>query len=452
MITIFRLFEEQIQQDFWYHGSYSDFDSFKLKKGTYLDLNYINPIFFSSDYEFSKYYARYKNGIIYTVKLLTDKIFDPSKLPTDLDLYYYETGNVKNANLNHKNYDYDLALKLRKDIDSSSEFENTDTSNFYNGIVFGDYSSIEDTWFFDWLKKNDFDGCYVWETGTKNLFIFDPNKIEIVKKEKLDKTNENKHLLNSKFWDWFGNSKVVEGNEPMVVYHGTKETFDIFDEKKIGWGTGNYGHYGYGFYFSDDIREADGYGDKIMKCYIKIEKPFTGTDEEMLLLKRNGVKNIDDMVIQSIDFDSLYQEIKRVDPTLAILVDYIKLYGLSDAWDKFSDEKMGYKDYYNDISNIVDEFTLGKDTNEVPEYVFKELKDMGINLRNLKYNQGFKYDQSLHWITKLGEMSKYVTEIIKKLGYDGVIYGSEHVVFYPNYIKSIDNDGSWDKDDVNIYS
>jgi hypothetical protein len=75
---------------------------------------------------------------------------------------------------------------------------------------------------------------------------------------------------------------------------------------------------------------------------------------------------------------------------------------------------------------------------------------MGVKLSKLIYNQGFKYDQSLHWITKLGDLSKYVTEVIKKLGYDGVIYGSEYVVFYPNYIKSVDNDGSWDIDDEDM--
>ena len=83
------------------------------------------------------------------------------------------------------------------------------------------------------------------------------------------------------FWDWFGDSKVVKGNDPMVVYHGTNQTVKIFDEKKIASNRGNYGHYGYGFYFSDDIREAEGYGDKIMKCYLKMVNPFTGTDEEI---------------------------------------------------------------------------------------------------------------------------------------------------------------------------
>lgn len=167
----------------WYHGSYKDFDQFKLKKGTYRDLNYMNPIFLTSEYKFANYYSRCKNGIIYTVEVLTNKIFDPSKLPSDSNLYYYETGKLKNSNLDYKNYDYDLALKLKNDIDSSSEFDDMDTSNFYNNLVTGDYSYLEDTWFFDWLKKNNYDGCYVWETGTKNLFVFDPNKLKILNKE-----------------------------------------------------------------------------------------------------------------------------------------------------------------------------------------------------------------------------------------------------------------------------
>jgi len=47
----------------------------------------------------------------------------------------------------------------------------------------GDYSIIEDVWFFEWLKKNGFDGCYIWETKIKNVFIFDPSKLKIISKE-----------------------------------------------------------------------------------------------------------------------------------------------------------------------------------------------------------------------------------------------------------------------------
>jgi hypothetical protein len=160
------------------------------------------------------------------------------------------------------------------------------------------------------------------------------------------------------------------------------------------------------------------------------------------------------LVIKSIDYDSLYKEILRIDPTVAKLMDYIKKYGLSEAWDIFfKEERDNIKDYYNELSNITDEYTtLNKNVDGVPDYVFDFLRALGVNMKNLTYNQGFPYSQSLHWITELGNNSRYVTEIMIKLGYDGVIWGSEYVVFDPKNIKSVDNDGSWDLNDSNIYS
>ena len=38
-------------------------------------------------------------------------------------------------------------------------------------------------------------------------------------------------MLNDAFWKWFGDSKVVDTNgDPLVVYHGTDESFSIFKE------------------------------------------------------------------------------------------------------------------------------------------------------------------------------------------------------------------------------
>ena len=38
---------------------------------------------------------------------------------------------------------------------------------------------------------------------------------------------EQKDTLNSNFWKWFGDSKVMKDGNPIIVYHGTKETFNI---------------------------------------------------------------------------------------------------------------------------------------------------------------------------------------------------------------------------------
>lgn len=60
------------------------------------------------------------------------------------------------------------------------------------------------------------------------------------------------------------------------------------------------------------------------------------------------------------------------------------------------------------------------------------------------------------------EKSKDITFILKDLGYDGLIvekgfysYGGPFILylaFYPEQIKSIKNDGSWDINDPNIFS
>lgn len=163
----------------WYHGSRFDFDEFKTKKGTLFELNYTNPIFLSSDYDFAKAYAGYKDPIIYTVQLLTDKIFDPRKLPTDYDLYVHEMGKAEKK----PGKDYELGYKLRDFLDNDPENEDIDTATIYNGVMSGEYAGIESVWFYEWLKKNDFDGCYIYETRIKNVFIFDPKKLKIISKE-----------------------------------------------------------------------------------------------------------------------------------------------------------------------------------------------------------------------------------------------------------------------------
>ena len=84
------------------------------------------------------------------------------------------------------------------------------------------------------------------------------------------------------FLNWFGNwekdpansSKVVDSNgEPMVVYHGTKKEFTIFDLDKVGSNV-DYGMWGSGFYFSPLKSFSNAYGGILMKCFLNIRNPF----------------------------------------------------------------------------------------------------------------------------------------------------------------------------------
>jgi arginyl-tRNA synthetase len=262
------------------------------------------------------------------------------------------------------------------------------------------------------------------------------------------KKTENK--LNINFKKWFSGSKIVENGKPMICYHGSKNKgINVFDIKKIGQNTGNEGHYGYGIYFSTDIREAKTYGSEIYECYINIKKPFIGDNKEILKLKRKGVDNIDELEILSIDFNSFKNSFINNNLIYDFLTN-IEKKGIEYAWDNIpkQDNNIDY-DLLNDITDIIEYTTLNKNANGVPNYIIKDLNKLKIKP---KLNKGFAYNQSLHWITDLGNRSKYVTEVIKNLGYDGIFYGSEIVVFNPNQIKSINNDGSWDIDDNDIYS
>lgn len=258
--------------------------------------------------------------------------------------------------------------------------------------------------------------------------------------------------LNANFWKWFNGSKIVRDGNPLICYHGSKIP-DIaeFDFTKVGYNTKNYGHYGYGAYFSTNLREAKHYGPYIYSCYLSIKKPFYGTEKQILELKKNGASNIDDLVILSIDFESFKNAFKS-DPIVFNFLKSVQEKGLSETWDDIATSKDEFDsaqlDKFNDVGNMIEYTTLNKDVHGVPSFILDELKELKIKP---KFNKGFEYEQSLHWITDLGNSSKEVTNIMKKLGYDGVWYGSEVIPFNGNQIKSISNEGTWNTISTNIY-
>ena len=77
------------------------------------------------------------------------------------------------------------------------------------------------------------------------------------------------------FKKWFGKSKIIDQNNiPLILYHGTENDFDKFDEAKIGSSSGNNGFLGKGFYFTKDLWRGQAYGNVIYAVYLRIENPF----------------------------------------------------------------------------------------------------------------------------------------------------------------------------------
>jgi hypothetical protein len=237
------------------------------------------------------------------------------------------------------------------------------------------------------------------------------------------------------FGDWISDpqnaSKVVDENgEPLGCYHGSNHNFTMFNLSEIGSSSGNYGHYGYGFYFSDNIVEANGYGSKIYNCFINIKNPFIASKENYIKLKNLGFAGLGNLEIVGFDKDDLINKVSQINKPCAELLKNIISFGYEIGWQK-TFEKYNYKDFDNiDLNDLCD--TL----NGYNDYSVDFLKSLGVN--NVKTVMDFPYQQSLHWVTNLGDTSKYFTDTIKEIGYDGVVYGSEIVAFYPTQIKLAD--------------
>lgn len=69
------------------------------------------------------------------------------------------------------------------------------------------------------------------------------------------------------FWKWFGSSAVVDGEKPLVVYHGTDSDFD--KAKGVFWAAKAPA---FASMFSDAREPAS--GQNVMPVYLKIEKPM----------------------------------------------------------------------------------------------------------------------------------------------------------------------------------
>lgn len=115
-------------------------------------------------------------------------------------------------------------------------------------------------------------------------------------------------LVRSKaFLNWFGDwindpanaSKVVDDNgEPLVVYHGSDNKFNVFDIKKAVKG-----FHGLGFYFSDRDLE---YGKYVYNCFLNLKKPFDiNADYSLQEIKKilgNSYFEIKNLIQEELDY------------------------------------------------------------------------------------------------------------------------------------------------------
>ena len=227
------------------------------------------------------------------------------------------------------------------------------------------------------------------------------------------------------FWNWFGDSKVVDRKgRPVVMYHGTNAKFDTFNKEYLG-GT-DYGFYGSGFYFHPMKKFAKTYGKNVLSVYLKADKIFDfsgftfNSDKQLQLLDDLGVLDENDSktVKKYIDF---YNKFESSVKTYKTTYEYE-----GKTYDRWHAE-------YNGM-----EHDTGYLLNPTEEIVKQQLITKYNLLPEIESNLMKKYS---------GDMSK----ALQKQGYDGIIAGMEYIVFEPNQIKSTENRGTFSPDTGNIY-
>ncbi len=115
------------------------------------------------------------------------------------------------------------------------------------------------------------------------------------------------------FSKWFGDSKVVQNDEPLVCYHGTRSVFTKFKASKS---VGNQGETDQieGMYFTDNADGASFYSlsddDKyLMPVYLSIKNPYI-VDNYKTLRADLGVEKLSDVnrTLKKLGYDGIIME------------------------------------------------------------------------------------------------------------------------------------------------
>ena len=223
------------------------------------------------------------------------------------------------------------------------------------------------------------------------------------------------------FKNWFGDSKVVdEAGKPLTVYHGTdKGGFNSFDPYKVGSNTANATH---GHYFSDDYGTASTYARNNNTITPFNKKEFVDNYEDFGVYVEEGngfweAVGVDGYGVEGstkkealenlFDGDGL-EPISGVYETYLSIQDPLVVDFKGRSWDGSLDGE------YDGFNGMPEWEQIAKDGG-YDGVIAKNLSDEG------SYERGYQ-------------------------GYDNTTY----IVFKPEQIKSIHNQGTYDPKDANI--
>ena len=279
------------------------------------------------------------------------------------DVYSEGYDNVLNKAVNQV-YDYnsndadmieDIYITSRMDFD---EFHDGLTDMLgYDGII-------------AWNKAEGTQAIVFKSNQIKDIFNTKPTTSADIRYSKKDNLGRE---LSQGQQDFFKDSKIrvkevdgwhktiAEDGNLLEVYHGTNsDEFFEFDRKSIG-SANDLGWYGRGYYFAFSESEAKYYGNRVMKCYLNIKKPFFFTEE---MQTYDGVK--DGSV--SFDFASFVLNLAEKFPEIAKTqkTDYVERY------DNEGNGEVGEIDFV-ELANKIKELYNG-DRFEILEFTSEDRK------------------------------------------------------------------------------
>jgi len=276
-----------------YHGTTTEFTIFKLEKPTIAA--YGRGFYFTNNKGFASNYARGENAKILNLFLNIRKIFEinENEFPKIYDKYS-EMENNKGLSrdfttkLISEGYDGVYAknsynenelvafnsnqIKLADGTNTKFDFNNSDIRYKEGGNLGQKITCHNCGWQWNTKDSDESDKYVCHKCGFDNTLFYSN---DIMGKGGLIAPNGNPSNLNPdqyklvrtpEFKAWFGDwendlqnaSKVVDENgEPMVVYHGSANKFNVFDKKRVGE---NYRESEQGgFFFTQKLNTAKNY-------------------------------------------------------------------------------------------------------------------------------------------------------------------------------------------------
>lgn len=245
------------------------------------------------------------------------------------------------------------------------------------------------------------------------------------------------NVYSDRFFNWFGDwtsenkentSKVVDENgEPLVVWHGTDAKFDKFDNSK------NNKSYK-GFFFTDSKTMSSTYGNTQMPVFLNIG--------DMYYILGDG-KNWNQLYVsEKTVAKNIYDRIRIHRNNMKILLDSGKIDKQTyEYWDnKFYKNLDKYNNighgFLNSIKRIILDFKL-KSFNNIQGDLYKSTRDL---------EKVLEYDlEDVNIIFK--SIVDYGARYVKHNFEPNDVF----VVTNPNNIKHVENLGTWNPADQNIY-